>query len=286
MTLLGADLAALPGGAFVIGTNAPWIPNDGEDPARAVDLSSFRIARRAVDVGAFARFVDATGYFTDAERIGWSFVFAGEADRGGRVLGRADGAPWWLGVEGASWRRPDGVHDALASACDHPVVHVSWNDACAYCGWGGFRLPTEAEWEYAASSGRAGRLYPWGDELVPDGVHHCNIWQGSFPTHDTGEDGFRGTAPVDAFAPNAFGLFNMIGNVWEWCADRHDAGHDRGSSCCTPMRAGTAARVQKGGSYLCHHSYCARYRIQARIGSFAESSTGNVGFRVAADGER
>jgi formylglycine-generating enzyme len=283
---LGADLAALTGGAFVIGTDTPWIPNDGEGPARAVDLSPFRIARRAVDVAAFARFVDATGYVTDAERIGWSFVFAGEVDDGGRVLGRADGAPWWLGIEGASWRRPGDRHDALASAADHPVVHVSWNDACAYCRWGGFRLPTEAEWEYAASAGQPGRPYPWGEELAPGGVHHCNVWQGSFPTRDTGEDGFRGKAPVDAFAPNAFGLFNVIGNVWEWCADVHDAGHDRGSSCCAPTPAGVAARVQKGGSYLCHHSYCARYRVQARIGSSAESSTGNVGFRVAADGER
>lgn len=277
-----SELAAVPGGAFVVGTDAPWIPNDGEGPARSVELAPFRIARRAVDVAAFARFVEATGYVTDAERIGWSFVFAGEVDPRGRVLGRADGAPWWLGVEGASWRRPDGGRDAL---CDHPVVHVSWNDASAYCRWAGFRLPTEAEWEYAAAAGRAGHPFPWGDALLlEDGVHRCNVWQGSFPAHDTGDDGFRGTAPVEAFAPNAFGLFNMIGNVWEWCADLHDASDARRSPCCAPSPPATAARVQKGGSYLCHRSYCARYRIQARIGSSAESSTGNVGFRVAADG--
>jgi formylglycine-generating enzyme len=275
-----SDLAALPGGAFVVGTDAPWIVNDGEDPARSVELAPFRIARRAVDVASFARFVDATDYVTDAERIGWSFVFAGEVEPRGRVLGRADGAPWWFGVEGASWR----TDDALS---DHPVVHVSWNDACAYCRWAEARLPSEAEWEYAAAAGRPGHPFPWGDELVlEDGVHRCNTWQGSFPAHDTGEDGFRGTAPVEAFAPNAFGLFNMIGNVWEWCADLHEANDARGSGCCAPTPPAAAARVQKGGSYLCHQSYCARYRIQARIGSSAESSTGNIGFRVAADGER
>jgi len=272
------DLAVVAGGPFVIGTDAPRIPEDGEGPARNVEIAPFRIARRAVDVEAFGQFVAATGYVTDAERIGWSFVFAGEVDRRARVLGHAADAPWWLGVEVATWRRPNGSDDAPA---DEPVVHVSWNDASAYCSWAGCRLPTEAEWEYAAAAGEPGRTYPWGDELVPDGVHRCNVWQGSFPTRDTGEDGFRGRAPVDAFLPNAFGLFNTIGNVWEWCADAHDMARDRASSCCAPARDG-AAKVQKGGSYLCHESYCARYRIQARIGNAPDSSIGNAGFRVAA----
>ena len=276
---LAYDLCELSGGEVVVGTDGPWIPEDGEGPARRVEIAPFRIAPRAVTVEEFARFVDATGYVTDAERIGWSFVFAGEVDAVARVVGHSDGAPWWLGVAGASWRRPDGGPDALAAAVDHPAVHVSWNDADAYCRWNGTRLPTEAEWEYAASGGRPEQPFPWGHELAPDGIHRCNGWQGSFPALDTGEDGYRGRAPVDAFQPNAFGLFNVVGNVWEWCADGHVPG---GSRCCVPATEG-GGHVQKGGSYLCHESYCARYRIHARIGSAPDSSTGNAGFRIAAD---
>jgi sulfatase modifying factor 1 len=277
------DLAGVPAGSFLVGTDQPWIPADGEGPARIVRLASFRIASCAVSVSAFARFVEATGFVTDAERIGWSYVFAGEIDDDAGILGRAAGAPWWLGVEGATWRRPDGRQDALEAFPDRPAVHVSWNDATAYCRWFGARLPSEAEWEVAASSGEPGRMFPWGDELTPDGAHLCNVWQGSFPEHDTGEDGFRGRAPVDAFPPNALGLFNMVGNVWEWCADTIQPSSPA-SPCCAPAPA-ASARLQKGGSYLCHHSYCTRYRIQARIGSSPDSSTGNAGFRVAVDGE-
>jgi formylglycine-generating enzyme len=267
------ELVLVPGGRYVIGTDRPWIPADGEGPARVVELEPFRIAPCAVTVAEFATFVDATGFVTDAERAGWSFVFASEVDDGAMIAGRAAEAPWWLGVEGASWR------DALETDPNHPVVHVSWNDAEAYCRWRGARLPTEAEWEAAASGGVPGRTFPWGEELVPNGTHLCNVWQGSFPADDTGEDGYRGRAPVDAFPPNGLGLFNMIGNVWEWCADAlmRDS---KPATCCAPTTA-TDEKVQKGGSYLCHHSYCTRYRIQARSGSSPDSSTGNVGFRIA-----
>ena len=272
------ELVTLPARFFRVGTDEPWIVGDGEGPARSVEIGVFRIARTEVSVAQFARFADESGYVTEAERHGWSFVFARDAGRGVRILGSAASAPWWLGVEGASWRRPDGYADAPP---DHPVVHVSWNDTKAFCVWAGCRLPTEGEWEYAASGGNERMPFPWGNELEPAGAHVCNVWQGVFPSVDTGADGYRGTAPVDAFAPNAFGLHNVIGNVWEWCEDAHQSAGGRSSSCCAPSSEGPA-RVQKGGSYLCHHSYCARYRIQARIGNAADSSTSNIGFRVAA----
>jgi formylglycine-generating enzyme len=152
---------------------------------------------------------------------------------------------------------------------DHPVVHVSWQDAAAYCAWAGRRLPTETEWEYATRGGLDQARYPWGDELTPKGVHQCNIWQGRFPVQDTAEDGYSGTAPVDAFHPNGFGLYNVAGNVWEWCADHY--------------RSGQEIRAMRGGSYLRHPSYCNRYRVAARTANSPDSTSGNLGFRCAAN---
>ena len=174
-------------------------PDDREGPIREVRVEPFEIAPRAVTNAEFAAFAEATGHVTRAERFGWSFVFAGLlpddfADT--RAVARA---PWWRQVEGATWRAPEGPGSSIGERDDHPVVHVSWTDARAYCGWAGRRLPTEAEWEFAARGGLEQKRFPWGDDLTPGGRHRCNIWQGTFPDHNTLEDGFLGTAPVDSF---------------------------------------------------------------------------------------
>ncbi|WP_189596579.1 formylglycine-generating enzyme family protein [Streptomyces pilosus] len=259
---------SLPGGPFLMGSDDPdGFPDDHEGPVQPVTVASFAIGRYAVSNAWFAEFVAATGHVTDAERYGWSYVFASFLPGSlRRVSPRPPSTPWWCGVDGARWDRPEGPGSDLDGRWDHPVVHVSWNDAQAFCAWSRTRLPTEAEWEYAARGGLEQARYPWGDELTPGGRHRCNIWQGRFPTHNTVEDGHRGTAPVDAYAPNGYGLYNCVGNVWEWTADSW--------SPTEPTRA------IRGGSYLCHASYCNRYRVAARSRNTADSTSGNTGFRV------
>ncbi|MDP9869722.1 MULTISPECIES: formylglycine-generating enzyme family protein [Streptosporangium] len=262
------EAVALDGGRFLMGTeDADGFPEDAEGPVRPVAVEPFAVDRYAVTNARFARFVEATGHLTEAERFGWSYVFAGFLPGAlRRVSPRPPQTPWWCGVSGADWRHPEGPDSDLEGRWDHPVVHVSWSDAVAFCAWAGGRLPAEAEWEYAARGGLEQRRYPWGDELTPDGEHRCNIWQGHFPTRNTAEDGHRGTAPVDAYAPNGYGLHNCVGNVWEWCAD--------------PWGAGEGSKVMRGGSYMCHDSYCNRYRVAARTRNTPDSSAGNIGFRM------
>lgn len=259
-------------------------PADGEGPARDVYVSPFGIDRYAVTNEQFAAFVEATGYRTEAEQFGWSFVFHLFVPKAAHKRGHAKTVPgldWWLALKGAYWKHPEGKGSGIQGRLNHPVVHVSWNDCLAYCEWVGARLPTEAEWEYAARGGLTGKRYAWGDELTPDGVHRCNIWQGAFPHTNSRDDGYQGTAPVDSFQPNGYGLYNVAGNVWEWCADWWTSrpadlpDHD-------PVGPPSGeARVMRGGSYLCHHSYCNRYRVAARSSNTPDSSTGNLGFRIA-----
>jgi sulfatase modifying factor 1 len=273
-----SGMASIPGGSFLMGSDSPdTFIDDAEGPVREVHLPRYLIDTAAVTNAQFAAFVADTGYVTDAERDGWSFVFLGRLHPAACMAvreGVVAEAPWWLAVERASWRAPEGPGSAIGTRSNHPVVHVSWHDAAAYAAWCGKRLPTEAEWEKAARGGLVQATYPWGDELRPDGKHRCNLWQGRFPEVDTGNDGYIGTCPVDAFEPNGYGLHNMAGNVWEWCADRW--------SPDAPPDA-DPARVIRGGSYLCHASYCNRYRVSARHHNHPASTTGHMGFRCAAD---
>jgi len=264
-------------------------PADGETPVHAVELEPFHIDATAVTNAQFATFVKASGYRTEAEEFGSSAVFHLAVRRSeAEVIGVASGTPWWLNVRGACWRHPEGGDTTIADRQNHPVVHISWNDAVAYCEWAGKRLPTEAEWEYAARGGLESARFAWGDDLTSSGRWNCNIWQGSFPDANTLDDGFLTTAPAKSFRPNGFGLWNTAGNVWEWCADwfsptfyaESSAAGPTGPTGPTGPDAG-AQRVMRGGSYLCHDSYCHRYRVAARSSNAPDSFSANLGFRCA-----
>lgn len=267
---LSSDWVVLDGGSFLMGTHShEGYPADREGPVREVDVASFAISKYTVTNAEFAQFADETGYVSDAERYGWSFVFHSLVRKklAAKVTNVVQEVPWWWKIDGACWKYPEGPGSRIKNRMNHPVVHMSWNDAIAYADWAGLRLPTEVEWEYAARGGLVQKRYAWGDELTPDGKHMCNIWQGKFPDINTTEDGYFSTAPVDAFYPNGYGLYNVAGNVWEWCFDIFNGG----------------SRAMRGGSYLCHESYCNRYRVAARSGNTPDSSSGNLGFRLVAD---
>jgi formylglycine-generating enzyme required for sulfatase activity len=278
------DMRKLEGGRFLMGTeSAEAVAKDGEGPVRTVVLDPFYIDISAVTNAQFSEFAQATGYRTESEQLGWSFVFQGHLPPE-LVKETVPGARWWCKVEGADWRHPLGPDTGIESKLDHPVTQVSWNDAVQYCQWAGKRLPTEAEWEYAARGGLEQKLFPWGDELTPEGRHLCNVWQGEFPVLDLAEDGYAGTSPVDAFPPNGYGLLSMTGNAWEWCADWFHTSHHVNATRTNPVGPSQGeAKVIKGGSYLCHQSYCNRYRVAARTSNTPDSATSNMGFRCVRD---
>jgi formylglycine-generating enzyme required for sulfatase activity len=280
-------MVELAGGEFLMGTDdEAGFPADGEGPVRRVSLRPFYIDETAVTNAQFSRFMKATRYKTEAEQFDWSFVFhLFLTKRARRVATQAVAeVPWWLPVTGATWRHPEGPGSDVKDRMDHPAVHVSWNDALSYAEWAGKRLSTEAEWEFAARGGLEQKRYAWGDDLTPGGEHLCNIWQGDFPDRDTAADGYSGTAPARSYAPNGHGLYNVSGNVWEWTADWFSADYHVDGRRDDPQGPPEgASRVTRGGSYLCHDSYCNRYRVAARSSSTPDSSTGNLGFRCALD---
>lgn len=270
----------IPGGNSIIGTNSPLIFEDDEGPARKIKIKPYKISETTVTNSEFRSFVNATNYKTDAESFGWSFVFWKQIPGNVETTLGVSGANWWRRVDGACWSAPNGPNTQDDCLPDHPVVHISWNDAIAYANWVGGRLPSEGEWEYAARAGQGDVLFPWGNEEPNDeSFTPCNIWQGQFPNINTIKDGFETTAPARSFNPNPWGIYNMVGNVWEWTNDTFKEGlldysSKKGSSLIQSYK------LFKGGSFVCHRSYCYRYRIAARSGASSESSSSHYGFRI------
>ena len=277
-----ADRVFFDGCRSFVGTDRPVIIEDGEGPRRPTKLAPFWLEATPVTNERFAAFVAATAYVTEAEQFGWSPVFQGLLSVDHRPSGSGQ-ASWWVKVDGAAWSTPEGPGSSIADRQRHPVVHVSWADAKAFATWCGGRLPNEAEWEHAARGGLADPRFPWGNEEPDDDKSiHANIWQGQFPNHNTLRDGFLGTSPVRTFAANGAGLYDMIGNVWEWTADPFRVRSlSKQAKARNENASATQEKVLKGGSFLCHLSYCYRYRIAARSALTADSSSSNTGFRVA-----
>jgi formylglycine-generating enzyme required for sulfatase activity len=273
------------GGASHVGTPRPEIPQDGEGLVRTVKLKPFAVDAVLATNARFAAFVAATRYMTEAERFGWGLVFRGLLPEPAAIPPSVSATPWWVKCDGAAWFAPEGPGSHVRDRQDHPVTHVSWADARAFATWAGGRLPTEAEWEHAARGGLDDPRFPWGDREPDDGEFlPCNIWQGRFPEENSRADGYVGTSPVGTFAPNGRGLCDVAGNVWEWTADPFVV---RSASRAAKRRNEEARaekqRVMKGGSFLCHRSYCYRYRIAARAGVAADSGSSNTGIRVFYD---
>jgi formylglycine-generating enzyme required for sulfatase activity len=291
------------GGEAVLGSQV----GEPDAPLHRVRLDGFWLDATEVTNAQFARFVAATGYVTDAEKkpsaeeipgvpedqlFAGSLVFTPPAD----AVDLREFWQWWTFLAGADWRHPTGPGSTNVGLDEHPVVHVSWRDANAFAAWAGKRLPTEAEWEFAARGGLDQQRFVWGDDKVPDGVWRTNIWQGKFPTKNTLADGFATTAPVRAFAPNAFGLSGMSGNVWEWCSDfYHPRGYGDGKQVLVnpqgpersfdPQEPGAVKRVMRGGSFLCSDEYCLGYLPGTRMKSSPDTSLCHTGFRCALTAE-
>uniref|UniRef100_A0A1A9W2B0 FGE-sulfatase domain-containing protein n=1 Tax=Glossina brevipalpis TaxID=37001 RepID=A0A1A9W2B0_9MUSC len=279
-TIYDDDMSLIPGGKYLVGTNEPYFLEDNESPERTVLIKDFYLDKYEVSNRKFLEFVKATNYTTEAEIFGDSFIFKSllTIDEQEKLKDyRVANALWWYKVQGINWKHPNDVNSDLTGLEEHPVVHVSWNDAVAYCKWANKRLPTEEEWEVACRGGKKRKLFPWGNKLMPKEQHWLNIWQGNFPDINTEEDGYTTTCPVNKFPQNVYEIYNIVGNVWEWT---QNLWNPKDASNVNPP-----ARVKKGGSYLCHKTYCYRYRCAARSQNTADSSAGNLGFRCAKNSE-
>jgi formylglycine-generating enzyme len=275
----------IPGGDFMMGTDAD-VGRPEEKPAHRARVDGFWMDRTEVTNAQFEAFVLATGYVTTAEKTPTledllKHVPAGSTPPtpaslvpGSLVF--TPGATWWTWTPGADWRHPEGPQSSIAGRERHPVVQVSWDDAAAYARWAGKRLPTEAEWEFAARGGLQGARFVWGNDARPGGRCPANVWQGQFPSADTREDGYAATAPVGTFPPNGYGLFDMAGNVWEWCSDVYDPRRYQRGTVELPE---PVQRSQRGGSFLCSDTFCFRSRPSARQGCAPDTGMSHVGFR-------
>jgi sulfatase modifying factor 1 len=299
-----ADMVRLDGGTFVMG-NDRGAPD--EAPAHEVTLAGFWVEKTEVTNGRFAAFVKATGYKTIAERkpdrskypdapasalVSGSAVFVPVAcSTDPRTWPNPAVPPWWEYRPGANWRHPDGPGSSIQGKREHPVVHIAWDDAVAYCKWAGKRLPTEAEWEFAARGGLKQQEFCWGTAKQGDGGKwYANTFQGDFPAGDTGADGHVGVAPVAQYPPNGYGLHDMSGNVWEWCHDFYDGEYYARSPRENPqgpdvgeVEGNQMLRVRRGGSYLCADGYCRRYLPSPRDKNPADSGASHTGFRCVKD---
>lgn len=274
------EIADIPGGQALLGTNHPIFPLDGEGPLRKKKIAPFRMDTTTVTNARFQDFVTDTGYVTEAEQIGDSLVFQGLLPKGTPPSRAIAQTPWWRVIAGANWRNLVGPDSAALLEPDHPVTHVSWNDATAFAQWAGGRLPTEAQWEHAARGGLDDVPFPWGDTEPNDtDFFPCNIWQGRFPGQNTARDGYVGTAPAQSFAPNGYGLYNMVGNVWEMTSEVFKV-RSLKKDVAAAHASKKGYRLSKGGSFLCHRSYCFRYRIAARNSTSPDTSTSHIGFRL------
>jgi sulfatase modifying factor 1 len=297
-----ADMVWIPGGSFLMGSDRHY---PEEAPVHQVTVDGFWIDRYTVTNREFARFVAKTGHVTVAEQapdpadypgakpellVPASTVFRNPGHR----VDLRNPYHWWTYVPGADWRHPQGPGSSIRKRPDHPVVHLAWDDVAAYAAWAGKQLPTEAEWELACRGGLDGAEYAWGSELTPDGRWMANTWQGEFPLQNLELDGYAGTAPVGRYPPNGYGLYDMIGNVWEWTGDWYQAHADATHACCTVSNprggdrdrsrdprdpAAIPRKVMKGGSHLCAPNYCRRYRPAARMAQAVDTGTSHLGFR-------
>ncbi len=286
-----SEMKLIKGGTFLVGTNRNYgFPQDLEGPQISVKINDFKIATTPVTYQEFSDFVGATGYITDSEKFGWSVVFQGLlSEKAKQKFEAIKETPWWYVVDGANWKYPYGPLEEYDTQQmgELPVTQVSRNDALAYCEWAKKRLPSEIEWEIAAKGGTNSELFPWGKEPVINGKYNVNIWEGKFPYENDLTDGFLGPAPVKTFQPNGYGLYQMIGNVWEWCLNPSKillsrlAKYNSNFFTSKYNKADNLEYAIRGGSFLCHDSYCKRYRISARNGNSADSGSCNLGFRCA-----